>query len=83
MTTDQARPAAVAATRMVIGGRPVDAADGRTFQVVEPHRGSVVATSPLGGREDVDRAVDAAQAAFDGDWGSMAASYRNVFVDLG
>ena len=76
MTTDQARPAAVAVTRMVIGGRPVDAADGRTFQVVEPHRGSVVATSPLGGREDVDRAVDAAQAAFDGDWGSMAASDR-------
>ncbi len=76
MTTDQARPAAVAVTRMVIGGRPVDAADGRTFQVVEPHRGSVVATSPLGGREDVDRAVDAAQAAFDGEWGSMAASDR-------
>ncbi|HEY4190817.1 MAG TPA: aldehyde dehydrogenase family protein [Candidatus Limnocylindrales bacterium] len=76
MTTDQARPASVAVTRMVIGGRPADAADGRTFQIVEPHRGSVVATSPLGGREDVDRAVDAAQAAFDGEWGSMAASDR-------
>ena len=80
MTTDQARdharPAAVAVTRMVVGGRSVDAADGRTFQVVEPHRGAVVATSPLGGREDVDRAVDAAQAAFDGEWGSMAASDR-------
>ncbi len=80
MTTDQARdqarPAAVAVTRMVVGGRSVDAADGRTFQVVEPHRGAVVATSPLGGREDVNRAVDAAQAAFDGEWGSMAASDR-------
>ena len=38
--------------------------------------GTVVATSPLGGAEDVDRAVDAAQAAFEGDWGSMAASDR-------
>ena len=76
MTTDHARPMAVAVTRMVVGGRSVDAADGRTFQVVEPHRGAVVATSPLGGREDVDRAVDAAQAAFDGEWGSMAASDR-------
>jgi len=76
MTPDHARPMAAAVTRMVVGGRSVDAADGRTFQVVEPHRGTVVATSPLAGREDVDRAVDAAQAAFDGEWGSMAASDR-------
>ena len=67
---------AVAVTRMVIGGQPADAADGRTFEVVEPHRGTVVATSPLGGSADVDRAVEAAQAAFDGEWGSMAASDR-------
>jgi len=67
---------AVAVTRMVIGGQPVDAADGQTFEVVEPHRGTIVATSPLGGSADVDRAVEAAQAAFDGEWGSMAASDR-------
>ena len=67
---------AVAVTRMVIGGQPADAADGRTFEVVEPHRGTIVATSPLGGSADVDRAVEAAQAAFDGEWGSMAASDR-------
>ena len=41
VTTDHARPMAVAVTRMVIGGRPADAADGRTFEVVEPHRGTV------------------------------------------
>ncbi len=67
---------AVAVTRMVVGGRSADAADGQTFEVVEPHRGTVVATSPLGGAADVDRAVEAAQAAFDGEWGSMAASDR-------
>jgi betaine-aldehyde dehydrogenase len=67
---------AVAVTRMVVGGRSVDAADGRTFEVVEPHRGTVVATSPLGGQVDVDRAVEAAQAAFDAGWGTMAASDR-------
>ena len=76
VTTDHARPMAVAVTRMVIGGQPADAADGRTFEVVEPHRGTVIATSPLGGSTDVDRAVEAAQAAFDGEWGSMAASDR-------
>ena len=76
MTTERAEPEAVSVTRMVIGGASVEAADGGTFDVVEPHRGAVVATSPLGGAVDVDRAVVAAQTAFDGDWGSMAASDR-------
>jgi betaine-aldehyde dehydrogenase len=62
--------------RMVIGATLADAADGRTFEIVEPHRGTVVATAPLGGAIDVDRAVVAAQAAFEGDWGRMAASDR-------
>jgi betaine-aldehyde dehydrogenase len=76
MTTEQAGPGAVVATRMVIGGDLADAADGRTFEVVEPHRGSIVARVPLGGATDVDRAVVAAQAAFDGPWSAMAASDR-------
>jgi acyl-CoA reductase-like NAD-dependent aldehyde dehydrogenase len=78
MTTEQARPEAAApiATRMVIGGGLVDAADGRTFDVVEPHGGTVVATAPLGNAEDVDRAVEAAQAAFDGEWSRLAAADR-------
>jgi len=63
-------------TRMVIGGDLVPAADGQTFEVVEPHRGTVVASVPLGGAADVDRAVAAAQAAFDGGWATMAASDR-------
>ena len=44
-------------TRMIIGGERVDAADGQTFDVVNPADGTVIATAPLGGREDVDRAV--------------------------
>jgi betaine-aldehyde dehydrogenase len=75
MSTDQAA-AAVISTRMVIGGDPAEAADGRTFEVVEPHRGMVVATVPQGSAEDVDRAVAAAQAAFDGEWSRLAASER-------
>ncbi|OGO58250.1 MAG: aldehyde dehydrogenase [Chloroflexi bacterium RBG_16_72_14] len=61
---------------MIIGGDLAESADGRTFEVVEPHRGSVVATVPQGGAEDVDRAVAAAQAAFDGEWSRLAASDR-------
>ena len=74
MTTPTADTAATTA-RMVIGGETVDALDGQTFDVVNPATGSVIATAPLGGREDVDRAVAAAQKAFDDrkGWATWAA----------
>ena len=62
--------------RMVIGGELVAAADGQAFEVVEPHRGSVVGVVPAGGAEDVDRAVAAAQRAFEGDWSRLSAADR-------
>jgi acyl-CoA reductase-like NAD-dependent aldehyde dehydrogenase len=63
---------------MVIGGEGVDAADGQTFDVVNPATGKVIATAPLGGREDVDRAVAAAKKAFEDrkGWASWAAGKR-------
>jgi acyl-CoA reductase-like NAD-dependent aldehyde dehydrogenase len=51
--------------RMIIDGHAVDAASGDTFDVVDPSTGSPVARVPRGGKEDVDRAVAAARAAFD------------------
>jgi betaine-aldehyde dehydrogenase len=65
-------------TQLVVGGRLVDAADGRTFTVVNPADGRTIATAPLGGPEDVDRAVAAAQLAFDDPtgWRSLPASER-------
>jgi acyl-CoA reductase-like NAD-dependent aldehyde dehydrogenase len=62
--------------RMVIGGELLAAADGRTFEVVEPHRGTLAGVVPLGGAEDVDRAVAAAQAAFEGEWSALSAADR-------
>jgi acyl-CoA reductase-like NAD-dependent aldehyde dehydrogenase len=64
--------------KMVIGGEQVDAADGQTFDLVNPANGRVIAKAPLGGREDVDRAVAAAQKAFDDPKGfsSWSASKR-------
>ena len=47
--------------KMIIGGERVDAADGQTFDVVNPATGEVTARAPLGGPEDVNRAVAAAQ----------------------
>src|SRR5215212_4832642 len=63
---------------MMIGGESVDAADGQTFEVTNPATGKVIATAPLGGREDVDRAVEAARRAFDDrkGWANWAAGKR-------
>ncbi|MEO8571555.1 MAG: aldehyde dehydrogenase family protein, partial [Chloroflexota bacterium] len=76
MTTDTR--AGVRAIQMVIGGETVDAADGQTFDVIDPANRSVIATVPQGGREDVDRAVAAAQKAFEDrkGWASWAAGKR-------
>lgn len=54
--------------RMFIGGRWVDAASGRTFETRNPATGEVIATVPRAQKEDIDRAVAAARAAFDGPW---------------
>ena len=83
MTTEQSTPKgatapAPTAAKMVIGGEQVDAADGQTFDIVNPATGGVIATAPLGGREDVDRAVAAAQKAFEDrkGWATWAAGKR-------
>jgi betaine-aldehyde dehydrogenase len=78
MTTQShaATTPALGNVQMMIGGEQVDAADGQTFDVVNPANGELLARAPLGGKEDVDRAVKAAQAAFDGPWSTWSASKR-------
>ena len=61
---------------MVIGGEQVAAADGQTFDVVSPVTGEVIARVPKGGQQDVDRAVAAAQRAFDGEWHGWSQTRR-------
>jgi betaine-aldehyde dehydrogenase len=76
MTTETSAQPAIGNVKMIIGGEQVDAADGQTFDVMNPATGTVMATAPLGGAEDVDRAVKAAQAAFEGPWSTWSASKR-------
>jgi aldehyde dehydrogenase (NAD+) len=62
-------------TKLAIGGEFVDALDGSTFDVFNPHDGSKLADVAEAKPRDVDRAVEAAQAAFPG-WRRMAAAGR-------
>jgi len=62
-------------TKLFIGGAFVDAADGDTIEVIDPHDGSVITRVSQAKELDVDRAVDAARQAAPG-WARMAAADR-------
>jgi 1-pyrroline dehydrogenase len=49
--------------KILIGGELADAASGETMDVIAPATGETIAEVPRCGAEDVDRAVEAAQAA--------------------
>ena len=56
---------------LVIGGERVAAAEGRTFEVVNPASATAMATVAEGGVEDANRAVAAALRAHE-TWGSLS-----------
>jgi len=68
----------VAKTRqMLINGKWVDAASGKTFPTYNPATGDVLANVAEGDKEDINRAVAAARAAFDsGPWSKATPSKR-------
>jgi phenylacetaldehyde dehydrogenase len=67
--------------RMLIDGRFVMAASGKTFPVSNPATGEVVAHVPEAEQEDVNRAVTAARQAFDGGpWSKMSTSQRGQLI---
>jgi phenylacetaldehyde dehydrogenase len=51
--------------RLLIGGRWVDAAEGRTFATIDPATEDAIVEVAHGGAADVDAAVAAARAAFE------------------
>jgi acyl-CoA reductase-like NAD-dependent aldehyde dehydrogenase len=63
--------------KMLIDGKWVEAASGKTFETPNPATGQVLARVAAGDAEDVDRAVRAARRAFDeGSWARMAPAER-------
>lgn len=62
--------------QMLISGAWVDASDGARFDSQNPATGAVWATVPEAAPADVDRAVQAADAALAGPWGAMTPTAR-------
>src|SRR5215203_2370563 len=75
--SDAARSFAAGPHRFVIGGERPEAADGRTFETLDPSAGRAIADVPYAGAEDVHRAVRVARETFeDGRWKGIAAADR-------
>jgi phenylacetaldehyde dehydrogenase len=72
----------VAKTRqMLINGKWVDAVSGKTFPTYNPATGEVLANVAEGDKEDINRAVAAARAAFDtGPWSKITPSQRGKLI---
>ncbi len=67
--------------KMLIGGKWINAASGKTFPTYNPATGEVLAQIAEGDREDVNAAVGAARKAFDsGPWPRMTASERGRLI---
>src|ERR671924_251600 len=62
-----------------IGGEWVDAASGETFESLSPATGESIGVFPKSGPEDVDRAVEAAKAAFE-QWRLVPAPRRGEIL---
>src|SRR5580693_10165948 len=85
--SDAAREFASAPQQLLIDGERIDAADGRTFETLDPATGEAITTVAQGGADDVDQAVRAARRALeDGPWPKTAPRDRarllNRFADL-
>ncbi|MDX6580968.1 MAG: hypothetical protein QOI10_152 [Solirubrobacterales bacterium] len=76
LTSDAAREFAAQSHGLLIGGDRVPAADGRTFETVDPATGEPICEVAQAGPEDVARAVEAARAALEGPLRKVSPSKR-------
>lgn len=65
---------------LLIDGKTVPAASGKTFSTVNPANGREIAQLAEGSAEDVDRAVAAARKAFEGPWSKWTPSQRQALL---
>src|ERR1700674_4435738 len=67
--------------KILINGKWVEAASGKTFSTFNPATGEVLSRVAEGDKEDIDRAVKAARAAFEtGPWSKITPSERGRMI---
>ena len=62
--------------RLLIGGKWNEAVSGRKFETLNPSTGEVIAELAEGDADDIDLAVKAARAAFEGPWSRFTPAQR-------
>jgi acyl-CoA reductase-like NAD-dependent aldehyde dehydrogenase len=62
---------------LFINGEASEPVDGELRELIEPATGEPLGKVALAGEQDVDRAVDAARAALEGDWGKTPPNERS------
>jgi phenylacetaldehyde dehydrogenase len=81
VTVDRSVEEFTAAPRkLFINGQWTDAASGKSFETPNPATGETLARVAEGDAEDINRAVRAARAAFDGPWSRMTPSERGRII---
>ncbi|GAA3952397.1 aldehyde dehydrogenase family protein [Gordonia caeni] len=66
--------------QLLIGGAWVDAASGETFETRDPATGDLITRVAKGDATDIDRAVAAARAAYEGPWSRMKPNERERLI---
>src|SRR5688572_2227875 len=74
-------PVAIRQTKMLIGGKWVNSASGKTFETINPATGEAIASVAEGDKQDVEKAVQSARRAFEkGPWRKMSARERGKYL---
>ena len=72
---------AVRQTKMLIGGKWLNSASGKTFDTLNPATGEVITQVAEGDKADINKAVIAARRAFEnGPWRKMSARERGKYL---
>lgn len=66
--------------RQLIGGAEVEAVSGNTYRSLDPYTGEPWVEVPDGNDVDIDRAVQAARDALNGEWGHLTATARGKLL---
>lgn len=75
------QPSSPRKLRNFVNGTYVDAADGRTAELIDPVTGKVFAEAPLSTQTDIDTAFRAAADAFENRWRDVTPAERQIAIN--